>query len=473
MKRIQIAADRWNFQLAGSGEFIVPLGGNLLNDQHPATGTLFDRFDAADCDRRLGWMADLGLNCLRQAIGVNRVFHPKTGLKPRGLKNWDRFIGLCEKHGIYLMPVGGYIGGNDWVDIERLADSGRALDESCAFWEKFVGHYAGHPAIWAWDLRNELLYTNRPHSTPSTGAAAQRRLEARLLDGWPRWLTARYGTVAAMNRAWGTRYPSFRAAPGRSEFVEKPGDQWAYDARCYLNDRGYHWCKRQCEVIRRVSPGHLIVSGNNSWLYPGLDLWMANGFPNHALHELFDFTTHHPYPAWECLPTGHGDPLDGGRARQWWLSACIGMSRANYHDRPVVLQEFGWYGGGRSRFLTALPYRSQREHAAYTEALVEALLPHVNGFLNWPTFDMPAARDISNHGGIFTAAGQRKKLAAVYARLAGRLRGQRLQRAAGTKIIRCSLRSLYTCRAAQDRLFAEVHSLIREGGIPDFVFLQD
>ena len=46
MKPIRIAADRWNFEYAGTGEFFTPLGGNMLNDQHPGQGTLFERFDA-------------------------------------------------------------------------------------------------------------------------------------------------------------------------------------------------------------------------------------------------------------------------------------------------------------------------------------------------------------------------------------------------------------------------------------------
>ena len=190
MRAVQVAPDRWNFQYEGGG-YVTPIGGNILNDQHPGQGTLFQRFDAQDIDRRLGLMADIGLNCLRQAIGVNEVFSAKTGLKPDGLRNWDAFIKLAEKHRIYLMPVGGYVGGNDWFDVERLADSGQSLDESCIFWEQFVSHYAGHPAIWSWDLRNELLYTNRPHMTTPDQDAAQARIDVMLKNGWAGYL----GTV--------------------------------------------------------------------------------------------------------------------------------------------------------------------------------------------------------------------------------------------------------------------------------------
>lgn len=469
MKPVRVAADRWNFETS-EGTYLTPLGGNIGNDQHPGQGTLFQQFDADDCDRRLGAMADVGLNCLRQAIGVNEVFHPTKGLKAKGLKQWDTFIGLAEKHGIYLMPVGGYLGGNDWFDVERLADSGKQLDETCAFWEAFAGHYRGHPAIWAWDLCNELLYWTRPHMT-TPGSSAEQKIEAMLKDRWPWWLERRYGTVAAMNRAYHASYATFEDVPGSIGFVEKPFDLCACDFRHYLNHRGYDWCKRQCEVIRTADPGHMICQGNNTWLTPDQDLWLANGFHNPAVHDLFDFVTFHPYPVCQCVPDGRGDPLDGGEPMAYWLSSCIGNARMDHYGKPVVVQEFGWYGGGTSRFLGELPYRSEAEHADYTRQLTQTLIPHVNGFINWPTFDMPAANDISNHGGIFTHDGQRKALADVYADLATQLNGKRQQRALGTTTLTFSTLGLFTCRQYQDQMWDEVHATIAAGEVPDIRFI--
>ena len=469
MKPVRVSSDRWNFETA-DGRFITPLGGNMLNDEHPGQGTLFQHFDAADCDRRFGIMSELGLNCVRQAIGVNQVFDPATGLKAAGMKNWDVFIGLAEKHGIYLMPVGGYIGGNDWFDVERLADSGRQLDWDCAFWEAFCGHYKGHAAVWAWDLRNELLYWTRSHMV-APGSTQEDRVEALLKDRWPWWLETRYGSVVAMNRVYGSAYTSFADVPGSIGFIEKPFDPCAFDFRNYLNDRGYDWCKRQCDVIRAASPGHMIVSGNNSWLSPDQDLWLANGFHNRAIHDLFDFVTHHPYPACQAMPDGRGDPLNGGEPLRYWLNACIGMSRLDHYGKPVVIQEFGWYGGGMSRVLCDLPYRSEAEHADYTRQLTDALIPHANGFINWPAFDMPSANDISNHGGVFTHGGRRKALAQVYAELGTQLQGKRQVRARATITLTYSLSGLYTCRAYQDRMWDEVHAVLSGGGIPDFRFI--
>jgi len=469
MKAIRVSPDRWNFETA-DGVFITPLGGNMLDDQHPGQGTLFQHFDAADCDRRFGLMAELGLNCLRQAIGVNQVFDPVNGLKAAGMKNWDAFIALAEKHGIYLMPVGGYLGGNDWFDMPILADSGKALDHDCLFWSAFAGHYKGHPAIWAWDLRNELLFDNESHAV-TPGAINSSKTELMLKDCWPQWLEKRYGSLAEMNRVYGTKWASFRDVPGSVKFIEKPFDLCAFDFRNYLNDRGYDWCKRQCDAIRAAAPGHMIVSGNNAWLSPDQDLWLANGFHNRSLHDLFDFVTFHPYPAWQCVPGGRGDPLDGGEPLAYWLHSCLGNARMDHYGKPVVVQEFGWYGGGVSKFLGDLPFRSEEEHADYTRKLTDVLIPHVNGFINWPTFDMPASNDISNHGGIFTHDGRQKALAKVYEELAARLQGKPQRRVPATTTLTYSLLGLYTCRSYQDKMWDEVHERFAAGAVPDFRFI--
>ncbi len=470
MKLVRVAKDRWNFELDGTNTSITPFGGNVLDTTHPCQGTLFGNFNADDCDRRLGLMSELGLNCLRQPIGVNCVYDQKTGFKAQGLRSWETFISLAEKHGIYLMPVGGYIGGNDWFDVERLADSGRQLDWDCAFWEAFCSHFRGHPAIWAWDLRNELLYWDAPHGMPPEGPSAI-RIQRMLKDQWPAWLEAKYGTVDTMNRICGKSYKTFDDVPASVRFEDRPFDLLAFDFRNYLNDRGYEWCKRQCQVIRSTDPDHMICQGNNAWLSPDQDLFLANGFHNRALHDLFDFVTFHPYPAWQCVPNGRGDPLDGGEALDYWLSACIANARMDFYGKPVVVQEFGWYGGGTSRFLCDLPFRTEEEHANYARILMETLMPHVNGFLNWPTFDMPDANDISNHGGIFTADGKRKALAAVFGDIAQRARARRQTRAQATTTLTFSLLGLYTSRAYQDNMWDAVHECIKSAQIPDFRFV--
>jgi len=470
MKLIHVATDGWNFQEEG-GSFFTPFGGNILNDVHPGQGTLFDHFVADDVERRFAAMQTFGLNTLRQPIGVNHVYDAGTGLKAEGMRNWTCFISLAEQYGVRVMPVGGYLGSNDWFDAELLADDGKPLEDSCAFWTAFAGAFTAHPAIFAWDLRNETLYDLQEHMTIGSGDASG--AYANLVSGWPAYLEARYGTVEMMNAhygRWGS-FAEFAEVPVFIRFTDDPGNPVAFDFRNYFNEKGFQWSRRQVETLRAADPQHMVCSGNNGWLFPDMDLWLANGFHNRAHHELYDFITIHPYPAPQCLPTGHGDPLEGGEPLAFWLDAVVGMARMDHYGKPVVLQEFGWYGGGTSRFLCELPYRSEQAHADYTRTLIERLLPHANGFVNWPLCDMPAANDTSNHGGLFTHDMQPKPLAAAYQELAAQVNGTPRHRQPATATLSTSLLMLYTSRAYQDELWEEVHRRARRGEVLDYRYV--
>jgi len=470
MHLLRVATDQWNFE-DEHGQYFTPFGGNVLNDLHPAQGTLFARFDVDDVERRFAAMQAYGVNTLRQPIGVNHVFASTTGLKAEGMRNWERFLELAVHYDVRLMPVGGYLGSNDWFDGELLVDDGQPLADSCAFWQAFVSAFAGHPAIFAWDLRNELLYDVQQHDLVGSGAVSN--AQEHLTAGWPAFLEARYGTVALMNDCYGRwgHFSSFTEAPTFIRFHEDPGNPVAIDFRQYLNEKGFRWSQRQVETIRAASPRHMVCSGNNGWLFPDMDLWLSNGFHNHAHHELYDFITIHPYPAPQCLPTGHGDPLDGGTARAFWLAAVVGMARIDFYGKPVVLQEFGWYGGGASSFIGPLPYRSEQEHADYTQELITHLLPHANGFVNWPLCDMPDAQDISNHGGLFTCAGHPKPLATVYRELSRAHASSAKRRQPATGILTASLPLLFTSRAYQDHFWEEIVLRLENGELLDFRFV--
>lgn len=470
MKLLRVAADQWNF-IDEDGNYFTPFGANVLNDVHPASGTLFENFDSNDVERRFAAMQEYGLNMLRQPMGVNQLYDTKIGLKSPGIKNFHRFLQLAEFYGIRLMPVGGYLGSNDWFDVEQLADDGAALDDACTCWRAIVAEFAAHPAIFAWDLHNELHYDLVNHMTVESKAAVS--VAENLSAGWAEFLRVKYGDLASMNERYGKwgSFSNFSAIPSFVNFVDEPGNLISVDFRHYLNEKGFRWSQRQVQAIREASPQHMVCSGNNGWLFPDMDLWLANGFHNLAHHQLYDFISVHPYPAPQCLPTGHGDPLNGGTAADFWWHAVEAMARIDHFQKPVVLQEFGWYGGGASRFLNELPYRSEAEHADYTRTLIEKLMPHANGFVNWPLCDMPASNDISNHGGLFTHDMQPKALAEVYRDLAGREASRKQQRKSATRVMTYSLQQLFTSRAYQDAMWEEIHTLTGAGEVLDYRFI--
>jgi hypothetical protein len=67
--------------------------------------------------------------------------------------------------------------------------------------------------------------------------------------------------------------------------------------------------------------------------------------------------------------------------------------------KPVVLGEYGWYGGGAPQ---DRPHLSEDEQSRWIGAEIEASRRLAQGWLSWPFADTPGATDISVFGGLVT-----------------------------------------------------------------------
>ena len=95
--------------------------------------------------------------------------------------------------------------------------------------------------------------------------------------------------------------------------------------------------------------------------------------------------------------------------------------------KPVVLAEFGWYGGGKPRFDNARhPAASEDQHARYCKRVVETSKGFVVGWLNWGFYDQPEAKDCSELTGLLTADGKTKEWGREFQRLSKLYAGQRI-----------------------------------------------
>ena len=75
--------------------------------------------------------------------------------------------------------------------------------------------------------------------------------------------------------------------------------------------------------------------------------------------------------------------------------------------KPVVIAEFGWYGGGQPTFgkhATA----TEEQQAQWCRKLVESTAGLACGWLNWGFHDHPQAGDVSQLTGLLTADGKDK-----------------------------------------------------------------
>ena len=124
--------------------------------------------------------------------------------------------------------------------------------------------YAAHPAVALWHVDNELG-CHVPHDYSDPAAAAFRR-----------WLQERYGTVAALNAAWGTafwsqRYDSFDEVlpPRKAPSYANPTQQLDF-ARFSSDELLIHY-RALRDVLREVTPHiptttNLMMSTRTKWM---------------------------------------------------------------------------------------------------------------------------------------------------------------------------------------------------------------
>lgn len=109
--------------------------------------------------------------------------------------------------------------------------------------------YGRHPAVVAWQTDNELGC----HDTvPSYSPAAQKRFQA--------WLQQRYGSIDALNTAWGNvfwsmEYPSFESIGLPMLTPTDANPSHLLDFRRYMSDEVASFHREQADVLRRHAPG--------------------------------------------------------------------------------------------------------------------------------------------------------------------------------------------------------------------------
>ena len=185
-------------------------------------------------------------------------------------------------------------------DILRVERSGRRRDHgsrrhTCPNSPTYRAHsrrivtalaerYGAHPALIGWQTDNEFGGGHSARCYCDNCATAFRT-----------WLAERYGTIDALNEAWGAvfwsqNYSSFDQVRPPGDAIDKKNPSHELDYFRFCSDSFVSYQREQVEILRRLTPGRF-VTHNFMGLFWDLDQ--------------FDLAADLDFATWDNYPTGN------------------------------------------------------------------------------------------------------------------------------------------------------------------------
>lgn len=184
--------------------------------------------------------------------------------------------------------------------------------ELCArITRKMAEHFKDHPAVVGWQIDNELnCETNVFYSEADHVAFRE-------------WTKRKYGSLDALNKAWGTVFWSQTYTDweqihlSRPTPAQSPNPHLALDEKRFFSDSAIAFARVQADILREIVGSKHWVTTNG--LFGHLD--------NHRMtEELLDFISYDSYPQFSAIYPDEGpDPLLD-RKSSWNLSGVRSIS---------------------------------------------------------------------------------------------------------------------------------------------------
>lgn len=147
--------------------------------------------------------------------------------------------------------------------------------------EDIARRFGDHPGVAAWQTDNEYGCHDTVESYSPAATQAFRR-----------WLAKKYGTIARLNEAWGNvfwsmEYRFFDEVDCPNLAVTETNPSHRMDFQRFSSDQVARFNRRQCEIIRRHSPGRTILHN-----YMG----SFTAFDHYAVSQDLDAASWDSYP---------------------------------------------------------------------------------------------------------------------------------------------------------------------------------
>jgi hypothetical protein len=402
LAKVELVPGARTFRLS-TGKPFSPFG---VTYYRPGTGwapQVWKQFDPEATSKDFARMKELGLNCVRVFLSYGSFYSEPGKLDPQGLEKFDKFLQIAESADIYVHPTG----PDHWEGLPKwqpvTIEDEKNLQALESFWKLFAARYRGRHVIFAYDLKNE----------PEIGWDTEG-----LRKQWNTWLERKYGTPASLLRSWGSTNKVEWAA------LLPPRDKDALKSRELLDYQEFReeiadtWTRRQVEAIKSVDPQALVTVGLIQWSVPSLlpgSIRYYCAFRPARQAKFLDFMEVHFYP-FANGPYEYRNDADEA-ANLAYLESVV--REVALPGKPVVLAEFGWYGGGKPNFDQGIhPAATQEQQSRYCRRVVEVSSPFVTGWLNWGLYDQPEATDCSQLTGLLTSDAKLKAWGRTFATLA-------------------------------------------------------
>ncbi|MGW1534736.1 beta-galactosidase [Streptomyces aureus] len=226
-------------------------------------------------------MKEAGVNSVTLGVFSWARLEPRPGAREFG---WlDRLMDLMHEHGIGVVlatptssppPWLGRLhpetlprdedGRTEWWGSRQHFSHSSAVyrRRAAAITEDLAARYGAHPALTMWHINNEYCTTD--HGDEAAGA-------------FRRWLQDRYGTLEALNTAWGTAcwgqsYDDWHeiVPPRHAHYLKNPTQ--VLDFRRFTSDMLLECCAAERDIVRRHSPA-IPVTSNFMPMWVGQDAW--------------------------------------------------------------------------------------------------------------------------------------------------------------------------------------------------------
>lgn len=336
-------------------------------------------------DARL--MQEAGVNLVTVGVFSWAMLEPAPGTYDFG---WmDRVLGLLHEHGVFADIATATASPPPWL-ARRHPETLPVTQDGVILWpgsrqaycpsspayrsaaaelvERLARRYRGHPALAMWHVNNEYG-CHVPACYCAASAAAFRQ-----------WLRARYGTLEALNEAWGTAFWSQVYSdwdeinpPRRAPYLVNPGQD--LDFRRFSSDALLECFGAERAILKRHTPD-IPVTTNFMGFFKPCDYWTW------AARE--DVISHDSYPD----PSDPEAPMEGamsfdlmrslGRGRPWLLmeqaSSYVNWRARNVPKRPGQMRL--WTYQAVARGADGVMFFQWRASRAGAEKFHSALVPH-------------------------------------------------------------------------------------------------